>query len=301
MLDRLMPLSVHSPSRQQRVLAALLSALSVGAVGLLDYFTGVEYRVFPLYFLPLSFGAWYLGRGNALLMSALCTAAWVTSNSLAGLSYSSAAVWAVNALMQAVAFTMVALLIAILRELAGREAEHGRTDALTRLPNRRDFYQEAERLLSLARRHRRPVTLAYLDLDRFKALNDRLGHHAGDVVLQRVADVLRAHIRASDLPGRLGGDEFVLFLPETGADGARTVLGRLHQALTEDLERAGGLVAVSIGAVSLASAPDEVEALIQRADAAMYAAKSDGGSRLRLERDGGDAETILAAAYAGSS
>src|SRR6185312_6159583 len=103
-----------------------------------------------------------------------------------------------------------------------------RIDALTGVANGRTFYDLARVELCRFQRTGRPFTVAYLDLDNFKQVNDRLGHPAGDDLLRRVAQVLRDNTRVLDVPARLGGDEFALLLPETDAEDALPVLSKLR-------------------------------------------------------------------------
>jgi len=257
--------------------------LGVGVIGGLDYFSGVELRLFPMYYLPISLVAWYLGRRGALVTAALSTLTWVLSNYLADLTFSSSSLWVMNTAMQATSFSVVGLLIARIHESLEHERVLSRTDSLTQLLNTRAFYEEGARLLALCRRNGRPITMAFLDLDNFKTVNDRHGHEAGDRLLHGVATVLRTSLRPSDLAARVGGDEFAVLLPEAGADTAHTALERLRHALATTFVPTGGIVSASIGAASFAQPPATVEEMLREADARMYRAKAAGKNRLLLE------------------
>lgn len=172
--------------------------------------------------------------------------------------------------------------------LAGRVAQQnrrleelGRTDGLTALANRRKLFAVAEAELARHRRTGRPLALLMVDVDRFKLINDRFGHPAGDDVLCGVADVLRACCRATDTPARYGGDEFVLVLPETNVQGAEEVALRIRSQLeTLAFERAPDLrCTVSVGAAEASLDIADVDEWIQRADAALYRAKGTGRDR----------------------
>lgn len=218
----------------------------------------------------------------------MCAVSWLFSNLQAGLSFSHAGFWVANTLVQGVSFATVGLLIATLRVSLLRERGLSRTDPLTSLLNTRAFLEEGNRTLALCRRHRRPVTIAYLDLDNFKSVNDRLGHQAGDDLLRGVAKLIRVSIRLTDLAARLGGDEFAILLPEAGADQAGATLERLRSVLADTFAAIAVPVTVSVGAVSHLKAPDDLEQMVQRADACMYKAKSTGKNRLCLEVVGRD-------------
>ncbi|MEZ4449086.1 MAG: GGDEF domain-containing protein [Nannocystaceae bacterium] len=268
---------------QWRTAAAALGIIVVGA---LDWVTGTELRVFPLYFLPISLGAWGSSRRIAQALAALATAAWMTSNVV----LSGGAHWSIlafNSVMQAASFSLIAHLIAELRRRLGREEALSRSDPLTGLANRRAFEERAEVILAIARRQPRPLTLALLDLDNFKVVNDTRGHDAGDEVLRAVARALRDDLRASDVLARLGGDEFAVLLPDTDAASARRLLERVRSAVAEAMRAGGWPVSVSLGALSLGGAPPELPRLLDRADALMYEAKRRGKDRLEITEDPG--------------
>lgn len=273
------------------------AGFAIVLIGGVDYFTGVEIRVFPLYYAPVSFVAWHSGRSGALLVATLCALAWLGSNLLAGLRFSNLDIWIVNTLVQGSSFTIVGLLIATLRAAALRERALSRTDPLTSLHNVRAFYDDANRVLALCRRKGRPATMAYIDLDNFKSVNDRLGHRAGDDLLRTVAQKLRAAIRPSDLSARLGGDEFAILLPEVGSDEAAATLERLRSLLADTVTPTAGPVSASIGGVTFITVPEDAEAMVQQADSRMYVAKAMGRNRVRLEvtGHGGDEWTSAAA------
>jgi len=261
----------------------IVAALGTFAIGGIDYFSGVELRVFPLYYAPVSFIAWYRGRSGTLVASALGALVWFASNWLAGLRFSSPDIWVVNTLVQGLSFVIVGWLIASLRASLVRERGLSRTDPLTALSNRRAFYEDSARSLALCRRMKRPITIAYVDLDDFKTVNDALGHEAGDDVLRKVAEQLRAAVRPSDLSARLGGDEFAVVLPEVGPDVAAATLERLRSILARPASSGQEGVNVSVGGVTFVEAPETVEQMVQRADAGMYEAKKTGKNRVHLE------------------
>ena len=150
-------------------------------------------------------------------------------------------------------------------------------DRLTELPNRVLFHDRAQRSISAARRSGRSVAVLIMDLDRFKEVNDTLGHHHGDLLLQEVGPRLGAVLRDSDTVGRMGGDEFAVLLPDVnGPEDATNVAHKLLEALGRPFSLGGVTLDVhaSIGIACFPEHGDDVDTLIQRGDVAMYMAKS---------------------------
>jgi diguanylate cyclase (GGDEF)-like protein len=169
----------------------------------------------------------------------------------------------------------------------GREREHflAMHDALTGLPNRALFFDRLEQALVRARRDKEKVAVLFLDLDGFKAVNDTLGHGAGDSVLQAVTQRIDQGLRASDTFARLGGDEFALILgglerPQEAVAVARKLLKLLTPPIP--LEKHRLFVAASIGISIYPSDGEDVEELVKKADFAMYGAKRDGKNNVKL-------------------
>ncbi len=257
-------------------------------IAVADFFSGVEVRTFPLYYAPISLAAWYFGRAGSVAAASLCALAWFESNQLAGMQFSHPAIWVANTIVQGTSFTIVGLLVASLKLALSRERALSRIDPLCRLLNSRAFYEDSDRVLAVCRRGNHPVTLAYLDLDNFKAVNDALGHKAGDNLLRAVAEVIQSSVRSRDLAARLGGDEFAILLPELGPDEVRQTLERLRVALRQPTLDLSCDVTASIGAVTFMRAPDDVQAMVQMADSVMYSAKADGKNRVLLQLIGRD-------------
>lgn len=159
--------------------------------------------------------------------------------------------------------------------------EQASRDPLTGLANRRALFDALRREISHAIRHEHPLTLAYLDLDGFKAVNDHFGHKEGDRVLIALAEALRTTLRVEDLPARLGGDEFCVVLPGVTLSQGHEVAGRLFKAFSSHCASADGCalpVTISLGLAALdLSAPQAPETLAKQADEAMYRAKKQPG------------------------
>jgi diguanylate cyclase (GGDEF)-like protein len=171
-------------------------------------------------------------------------------------------------------------------------------DSLTGVLNRRGFLDKAVPTIALARRAGQAVSVAMLDLDRFKEINDTHGHAAGDGALKALGRALTAELRTGDVLGRVGGDEFVVLLPGCTPEAALPVATRWRERLQR--ERPGprlslGSLRISVGVAQLVAAGDPAEALTQGcavADAALYRAKRRG--RDRIEIAGPDDDVVAA-------
>ena len=163
-------------------------------------------------------------------------------------------------------------------------------DALTGLSNRRQFFDVAESGLVQTRRYGTPLTVALMDLDHFKHINDTYGHAAGDAVLKVFADVLRESLRDTDTPARIGGEEFAVLLTSTPQDEAFVALERIRAALDQRPIEFGGhtiYATVSIGAVQWRAEHHGVDAMLAHADEALYTAKREGRNRVCIYSHGG--------------
>jgi diguanylate cyclase (GGDEF)-like protein len=169
-------------------------------------------------------------------------------------------------------FTLAGLYFAREQRLRQLEREMARTDSLTGAANSRAFLSELDSEILRVLRTGRPLTLAYVDVDNFKAVNDKHGHAAGDEVLRRIVTVLQRELRAVDLPARLGGDEFVLLLREADEAGARECVERIRKALRADVS-AHWPVTFSVGVVTFAQPPSSAQEAVKRADSLMYRVK----------------------------
>lgn len=168
-----------------------------------------------------------------------------------------------------------------LAALSGKLAELSTTDALTGIDNRRSFDDRLAMELARTRRYDVPCALVMIDLDRFKAVNDRHGHQAGDEVLRHVATLLEAEKRSGDMIARYGGEELAAILPHTAAADAAAWAERVRARLEGEPTRwRDGVIAVT-ASFGVASAPPRAAspaALIEGSDYALYAAKQRGGN-----------------------
>ncbi|WP_375776999.1 GAF domain-containing protein [Bradyrhizobium sp. ma5] len=158
-------------------------------------------------------------------------------------------------------------------------------DSLTNLPNRETFNEMLRHAISAADRHCRQLAVLFIDLDRFKVINDSLGHDAGDMLLVAIAERLRGSLRASDVVARLGGDEFVVILEDTTErHDVERIAGDLLVALSQPMQLSGHEchTTASIGIATYPTDGSDVQTLTKNADMAMYLAKEDGKNGFRF-------------------
>jgi diguanylate cyclase (GGDEF)-like protein/PAS domain S-box-containing protein len=179
------------------------------------------------------------------------------------------------------------------KQTQDRIAHLAHYDTLTNLCNRALFFDRVEQALALARRERSRLALMYIDLDKFKPVNDTYGHPVGDLLLAEVAERMRGCVRASDTVGRIGGDEFVALLPRLAAPGdALAVAEKIRWAVRQPFELAGHSLSISTS-IGIAVYPEhgEVELeLSKNADIAMYRVKEGGGDNVRIYEEAMRAE-----------
>lgn len=259
-----------------RAVALLAGCVGVTlATALLDVASGIDVRVFPLYFIPIAIAAFKVSTRSGLFVAFLCSGLWLLAM-VAGRPVWTMPVFVLNALTQTLSFFLIALLVGSLSTRFEAERRLGRQDSLTGLHNARSFLEVSEMLFATSRRTEKPITLAYVDLDNFKAVNDDQGHARGDLALIETARALRRSSRRSDLMARLGGDEFALLLPDTDEAGAQLALERLAQELRTVMRANQWPVTASIGAVTFTTPPAVVEDAVKAADRVMYRVKESG-------------------------
>jgi diguanylate cyclase (GGDEF)-like protein len=161
--------------------------------------------------------------------------------------------------------------------------QHATLDHLTGLWNRSMILEQLDRELSRARREKSALTVAMVDIDRFKAINDTHGHAAGDAVIRDTAAAIRSQLRESDVVGRYGGEEFLMLMPGCGAESGGVIAERVRQRIEAVPTLYGALalsVTASFGLASTKVSGTEPSHLVEAADSALYLAKSNGRNRV---------------------
>jgi diguanylate cyclase (GGDEF)-like protein len=276
-------------ARLRRLPRPLLLALGLAGVTLLAVLDVAGHHSLPLetfYVAPVLAVGWLTGSTGYGLVVAVAAALVRPAEALflaalPGVPAPHPALLVAGAAAQVLLYlVLLALLTSLRGYLERREAEALR-DALTGIANRRAFVAVAAAELERSRRYRHQLSLIYLDVDDFKAVNDCLGHGEGNRLLLRLTAVLAATLRSSDTAARLGGDEFAVLMPETGSRAARQLAERLMAALSAERASDGAPLSCSCGLITFRAAPASVAALIEAGDRLMYEAKAGGKNQLR--------------------
>ena len=262
-----------------RALTGTAALALVAAIGALDWATGAELSSSVFYVIPVGGAAWYAGARWGWVACAAAAATWYVADLAAGATYSAAWIPVWNAAVRLAFFVIIADLVWRLRAALDVQRRLAEVDPLTGLGNARHFLAAVDAEVARSTRYRRPVSLAYVDLDGFKGVNDRWGHAVGDQVLARVGAVLQAQVRTTDLPARLGGDEFAVLLPETDGLQAREAMEKLRSALDASVRQGGWPVGFSIGVFSSSGEVASGTELVRLADGLMYDVKHSGRGR----------------------
>ena len=193
-----------------------LSVVLVVVVAALDALTGAEVSFSIFYLIPVAFAAGFLSRRSGWMIAALSAGIWGLLELTMGRRYTAAWIPYWNAAVRLGFFLLITELIDRLRSAHVRVREMSRTDSLTGIANARVFEEHVDGAIAQCRRSGRPFSITFVDLDRFKQVNDELGHSEGDRLLQAFAGLIADRLRTTDVVARLGGDEFGILMTDTG-------------------------------------------------------------------------------------
>jgi diguanylate cyclase (GGDEF)-like protein len=173
------------------------------------------------------------------------------------------------------------LLPAILLRAIERERLLARTDSLTGAINNRYFIELLQQEVDRSNRYARPFTIAFIDLDNFKTVNDTFGHTFGDTLLRTFAEYMKTNLRKTDFVARVGGDEFAILLPETDEPAARAAISTLFKKMTSEANSKQWPVTFSVGVLTLQSPKISVNKILSTADKMMYQVKNNGKNNIK--------------------
>jgi diguanylate cyclase (GGDEF)-like protein len=265
------------------VAVTALAVVLVCAIAVADGATGPDLSLNVFYLLVVILVSSTGRRSHAWFISLASAAGWLSADGIARGGYESWFLPLWNVTARFVVFSICAALVVALVAAVANERLVSRSDPLTGLANRRALHEHAERELARMARTGAPLTVAYLDIDRFKIVNDASGHAAGDAVLRAVGRTLLDQRRRADVVARVGGDEFAVLLPDTDSGTARVVTRRLRAALEALAVSSGWPVGFSVGAVTCTAPGSSTQELLDRADRLMYEVKRSGDDQTGLD------------------
>jgi diguanylate cyclase (GGDEF)-like protein len=265
---------------RKSILGIVSAGILLALVSAADYMSGPSISFALFYLLIVAWVAWITQNLRVALATAIiCALVWLIAEWFTlGAPDASILLW--NAATRLITLLTIGIVISRLMRALDAEQALARTDFLTGALNARAFYELAEAETARALRFDHPLTLVYLDLDDFKAVNDRFGHAGGDRVLRAAAAALQASLRETDRVARVGGDEFALLLPETDGKAAEAAMSNVRTAVAGALGAHGWPVTFSIGIAAYETPPRDIDVLIKAADEAMYRAKAAGKNRI---------------------
>jgi diguanylate cyclase (GGDEF)-like protein len=280
-MRRSVGLLMESLEKLRPAVMIAIAALLIAVIAVASYAIPVDIAFSFLYLVPVALTAWFVGTRAGALFSVLGAGVWfVESLAEDGFELSGSLVIYANAVLLLGFFLLFSSLLSALRAALVREKEAARIDALTQISNRRAFSELAGAEIKRAARYGGRLTVAYLDLDDFKQVNDRFGHDTGDRVLVLTAQAIRNCLRVNDIVARLGGDEFVVLFPQMDPRDAEVILRKLEAQVTAVMRQGPWPVTASIGAATFEKPPASVEQMVKLVDELMYSAKSRGKGRL---------------------
>lgn len=261
--------------RQSGLLIFGFSLIIAIIIGWIDYWVKVDLNLSIFYLFPIVLAAWFSGKYGALMLAVFSTILWANAE-LHVKRHSNSVLIHWNSFVRLGFFLIVIYLLLSLKQAYDREKKLARTDGLTGVYSRSFFIQTLENEIKRAQRYHYPITLAYLDIDHFKRVNDQFGHGTGDRLLQDISNTLKRSIRPGDSIARLGGDEFAILLPYTNVEEARAALDRIYQQLLSLNREQLSFVGFSMGVVTCSTPPESTDMLIEQADRLMYSVKHTG-------------------------
>jgi len=265
---------------QSRGAIWLIAIVTTVIIGAADLVVGYEYSTTLFYVIPVAIASWYGSRNAGVGLSVLASITWLLTDIGAGREYSHVGIFIWNTLIRLGVFLVIAVTLAGFRKAVSQVEQAADTDYLTGLLNRRGFQQRLSEEHARCVRYNRPFTLAYIDLDNFKAVNDHFGHDSGDQLLVGVAQTLETMLRETDKVARLGGDEFAVLFPETNGDAASAAFLHAHTQLMGYMAAQDWPVTFSVGMVTFETAPATIEQTLKVADDVMYGVKHGGKNNI---------------------
>jgi diguanylate cyclase (GGDEF)-like protein len=258
-------------------ISILVGAILIIILGIIDL--SIDYRIsFSIFYvLPVLFVTWNSGFRTGLIFAFLSSCFWFAAAFYSHNSQYPIPILVWNSVVRFSFFIIIAYTIHILKN----ERKNARFDFLTRIPNRRFFDELFHAEVQRSIRYGHPLTIAYMDVDNFKTINDTLGHQIGDNLLKIVSHTIKKHIRSTDIVARLGGDEFAIILLETSENPGLRIIKKVQKELRAVMNDKSFPVTFSFGLVTFRKFPKTEREMLKIADDYMYKAKKEGKNKIR--------------------
>ena len=267
---------IASLEKRSQLFWTIAGIVLIAGVGAIDLLTGYEIAPDLFYLIPIALVTWFSGKRLGVAASICSAFVWSIADAMAGHPYSHPAIFYWNTAIRFSFFIVVTLLLAALKKSLEHEQELARTDYLTGAANMHSFFDLLQREIDFSQRYKQPLTLAYIDLDNFKTINDRFGHIAGNKVLCAIVNCAKSQLRKTDIVARLGGDEFAFLLPRTDQEAAQVIISKVHLSLLDEMQKINLPATFSIGVLTSNDEPHTTDELVRMADNLMYSVKNNG-------------------------
>ena len=271
MFEKIRYFDVYALNNRVALPIAIVLFVWIAAV---DWITSYQHSLDPFYLILVGLVTWHCGWKWGLFFSVFSVVNQTLIGMVAGQSIANSAYFYVLNFNKLFSNVVVVALLARLRVLHEREKSSARVDFLTGALNNKGFHEALGVELARHRRDGESFSVAYLDCDNFKQINDTFGHKMGDVLLVRVIDTMNQHLRRTDVVARLGGDEFAIVLPKTNRAITRKIIGKLRQELDLAMRARHWSVTFSIGVGIFLEVPKSEDEVISFTDQLMYRVKA---------------------------
>ena len=266
--------------KQNKSFIIAIGYIIIGVLGIIDTLTGKELDFSLFYVIPILIVTWHTGLGPGIVFSLISALVWLFSDVLSG-HVTLLSIYAWNTLTRLGFFLTIAFLLSRLLTVLEHEREIAHKDYLTGALNSLFFYNVLQMEINRSLRYKNLFTIAYIDLDNIKTVNDEFGHATGDEVLCFVVNQIKNSLRKVDVVARLGGDEFALLMPETNQKSAQVVLSKLQHNILAGMQKNNWPVTLSIGVLTCIDTPPTANEAIKKVDDLMYSVKKSSKNNIK--------------------
>jgi len=258
----------------------------VGIISFLDAITDPYFSFSLLYLIPIYLAIWYGNKTIGIIVLAISIGSMLLHDGILArpIGHPLVPYWTVG--LNLILFIAFLFIVEASKKAIALEKTYSRIDYLTGAANSRYLFDIGVVEISRARRYRRPLSLAFMDVDNFKAINDSFGHKDGDKLLVSLVKSIKQSVRSGDIVARIGGDEFVILLPETTYEASDLVIRRVRVSLLEIMKQKGWPATFSIGLVTCANSDYDLEKILTTADNLMYDVKNNGKNMIKHQMVG---------------